>query len=222
MNWLATEDEAVHWIQRTWSQQKAWIIATAVLTVILSLASEHYQSYKAGKQHAQAVKFEQLVARSSKETTQQQAILLNDSESFFAQSHYQSWIKMVQAKVAMAQKKPQAAIKALKLMASQTEQPPLSALAQLRLARILLDQSHDQEALGYLQHIALEPFKTWSNLYQGIIYERLHDRNQAHTAYGRLLAAGIQQWLSPAVIAQIKLRYAMTGPLPEIIKPDAL
>lgn len=197
-----TEEQQVEAIKRFWKENGLAIAAGVVLGLGGLYGWRYYQSSQLEKTMTQSQAYSQLLEKAQADDSTELAQQFQSFVDTNADSSYAMLAAFVAAKEAVEKKDYAAAVKSLNFVVSSAKQPEMKALAQLRLARVQLEQKNHAAALSTLAAALPEAFKAQQEELKGDALLQAGEAAKAKTAY---LAAQSASKDSQSPILKVKL-----------------
>jgi predicted negative regulator of RcsB-dependent stress response len=194
-----TEEQQVEAIKKFWSENGNSIIAGIVIGLSGYIGWGYYQDSKIAAQEAVSASYQQLI-----ESTENNSLIAT-GEKFVGEHQgtaYSAFTGLAMAKEAADAKDWAKAGDYLTQVAANAPTAELKAIAQVRLARVLLQQGNYEQALATLAKAVPESFKASVEEIKGDVYLKQGEKIKAREAYQAAFEAGGEQG-NP--VLQIKL-----------------
>lgn len=185
MEQFSTEEQQVEAIKRFWKENGAAIVIGAVLGLGGLWGWRYYNDQQIAEKEAASVSYQQAV-----DAIQTSAEGFGQASDFVAQysdSGYATLAAFQLAKEAVERSDLAEAEKQLTFAAQNSDDPALASMAQLRLARVQLEQEQFDAAMTTLEGVEQEAFAAQISELKGDIYARQAMFDKARAAYSAAL-----------------------------------
>jgi predicted negative regulator of RcsB-dependent stress response len=183
-----TDDEQAEALKSWWRENWAWVLAGVVLGLGLLAGWQYYQRYITQRAEAAAVALnEYAVAMVSDKA--KAATLFKDLTGKYQATPYAPQAQLLQAQYAVETNDLVGAEAALRTVMADAKDSELAQVARLRLARVLLEQGKNDEALALLDISKAGGFVAQTQEIRGDALLAKQDQAGAIQAYQAAFAA---------------------------------
>lgn len=166
MDEYRTDEEQVEALKRWWKEYGSTVLTAIALSMAIIFGYQYWQQSTRNTQEAASAAYDQLVeaqkawqqAEPGSEAQAQQLKTMQHHIETLHEDHedtvYAQFANLLKAKLAMDAGKAPEAESALRWVLDQSPNKPITALTQLRLARVLMAQGNNDEALEVVQDIS--------------------------------------------------------------------
>lgn len=184
-----TEEQQVEDLKRWWKEYGLSIITGVVLAIVIIFGWRFYKQYTTQKAEGASIIYERMMIDvmngDTKDAAVQASVLLKD----FTSVPYSKIAALVLAKQYVAQNKYNLAIKQLTWVIKHAKRSnsAFAQIAQIRLARIYVQQKKADQALGVLKKTNDSSFMGLIAEVRGDAYLQLKQKDKARAAYQEAL-----------------------------------
>jgi len=184
-----TEEQQVEHIKQLWGKYGTTIIVAAVLGLALNFGVQAWKSHKGSFQAQASMSFEKMIddmASADVEGMEAEATVLI---SKYKKTPYATFASMMLARQAVNEGEFEKARTHLEWVIKNTNDRPLKQVATIRLARVLLAEKKQDEALAVLDKVIDDNFMPAIEEVKGDIFLSRGDKLKARNAYRQALTA---------------------------------
>jgi predicted negative regulator of RcsB-dependent stress response len=177
-----SDEEQVEILKRWWKEYGLTLIAGIVLAILIASGWQYYQRHQLQTQEHASFVYQELV--SAAHSNQSIDTYADELMTHYAQTPYAKLAAFWSAKVAVMNHQLNDAATHLEWVISHSDHSSaLYSIAQLRLARIYIEQNQAQNALMLLNAFADKSYLGLSKMIQGDAYLQLNNIAEARYAY---------------------------------------
>lgn len=202
------EDDQAEVVKRWWRDNWLWVLSGIVLGLAGLTGWQYYQRYVAQRSEAAANTLNQFAAALVTDTNKATA-LMNEMTTKYDATPYAPLAHLLQAQHAVEVEDLAGAETALRAVMADNRDPELTQVAKLRLARVLIEQGKQDEALTLLDVSKPSGFTAQMHEIRGDALLSKQDQAAAIAEYQAALAAF--QTDSSADVSLLQLKLADLG-----------
>lgn len=183
-----TEEEQIALIKGWWQRNGMPLMLGVGLALAIIFGWQMWQKHEAGRDAQQSAVYQQLIqmAFTAEHTGLDEAYrLLTQLEELAADSTYTQYGRLTLAKVAVENEMLEDAVFQLRKVVDKPANEVLAELALQRLARVLVIQGQEQQALALLEDAAIQSYEPAREELRGDIQLLLNQPQQALESYRR-------------------------------------
>lgn len=190
---LRTEEEQVEAIKNWWNENGKSLLITIAVVLAGYFGWNGYQDHKVAQGEAASNLYQQLVNQATKPLTLQTEadkaeieVIATQIKDEFSGSLYAQFSGLYLAKFAIEANDFETAAGELKALVDAADKSPVTYLAQVRLARVLIQQEKYDEALALVQ---TTPEASFTVQYEEVKGDALYAKGDLSTAFDAYQAA---------------------------------
>lgn len=182
-----TEEQQTERIRAFWREYGWSIILGVVLAISVTLGWQYYSRYRAQQSQTASNIYTQLVNAALLKNEPAAEQMINTLMKHYQHTPYASIAALWKAKLAAQKNDYTTAKAALNWTIHNSDMPALKSIAQIRLARIALEQNQPKRALTILNNVHNSAYKGFASQFKGDAYVALNQPEKAKTAYDNAL-----------------------------------
>ena len=181
-----SDEEKAEDVKAWWREYGSSVIAAVVLAIVGLFGWEYWQKHQVQTTEAAALEYQKLLKTTDKTQSDK---LVSELQASYAKTPYAALASLEAAKVAAEQGDLEASAKALRWVMDNGKDPDLKLVTSLRLARVLLDQNKQDEALKLVDSVSSTAYESLKQELKGDIFVTKNQLNEAREAYKKAIAA---------------------------------
>lgn len=198
-----TDDEQGEALKTWWRENWAWVLSGIVIGLCLLGGWQYYQRFNIKRAEAAADALDQFAATQLSDKTKAEA-LFKDLTDKYAATPYAMQAQLLQAQNAVGNNDFAGAETALRAVMAGKD-PELAQVATLRLARVLIEQGKNDDALTLLDVSKAGAFVAQMHEIRGDALYAKQDQNGARGEYEAALAAYKSESGADVSLLELKL-----------------
>lgn len=198
-----TDDEQGEALKTWWRENWAWVLSGIVIGLCLLGGWQYYQRFNIKRAEAAADALDQFAAAQASDQTKVEA-LFKDLTDKYAATPYAMQAQLLQAQDAVGKNDFAGAEAALRAVMAGKD-PELAQVAKLRLARVLIEQGKNDDALTLLDVSKAGAFVAQMHEIRGDALYAKQDQNGARGEYEAALAAYKSESGADVSLLELKL-----------------
>lgn len=201
-----SEDEQAEALKSWWKENWAWVLSGIALGLVILAGWQFYQRYKTTRAEGASAALLQYAAALTNNDSAKADGLLKEIDDKYASTPYFDQAHLLQARVQVEAGNFDQAAASLRTVAAKTKDAELAKVANLRLARVLIQQGKHDEALSLLDADQAGAFAGEVRELRGDVYYAKGDTANARTEYQAALAAATGEAAGSRSLLELKLQ----------------
>jgi len=193
-----TEEQQLEAIKNWWKENSSMVITGIAVGVASIFGWQYYQTETMRHAEQASVLYEYvLVGSNNISVADEQVANVNQLQAEFSNTPYAALSALIIAKQQLASGNAEKAIKEYRWVVENAIQQELKYLAKIRLARVLLTNQQQEEALSLLSEVYPDSFNAMVLELKGDVLSVQGKKAAARESYvkARALSKGVNRWL---------------------------
>lgn len=199
-----SEDEQAEALKEWWRDNWAWVVAGIVVGLALLSGWQYYQRYKTQRSESAATALDQFSAALVTDKAKADSLLQELTDKYSA-TPYSDQARLLKAQNAVDAGDFDTAVTQLRAVMDKAKDVGLRPIAKLRLARVLVQQHKEDEALSLLDVANAGAFLAQTHEIRGDALYSKSDLNGARKEYQAALEAYKSDVQADVSLLQLKL-----------------